>query len=99
MKIATLKNGRRDGQPAVVDGALERCVSVSEAVPSLQRALEDWDRFAPTLAEAARALEAGERDDAEPFEAARRRGSSNVPLFPFLGHRTGHLTLRHKVRG
>ncbi len=33
-------------------------------------ALEDWDRFAPTLAEVARALEAGERDDAEPFEAA-----------------------------
>ncbi len=51
MKLATLKNGLRDGQPAVVDGALERCVSVSEVVPSVQRALEDWDRFAPTLAE------------------------------------------------
>ncbi len=70
MKLASLRNGLRDGQPAVVDRALERCVSVSEVVPSLQRTLEDWDRFAPTLAEVARALEAGERDDAEPFEAA-----------------------------
>ncbi len=70
MKLATLENGLRGGQPAVVDGALERCVPVSEVVPSLQRALEDWDRFAPTLAEVARALEAGERDDAETFEAA-----------------------------
>ncbi len=56
MKLATLKNGLRDGQPAVVDGALERCVPVSAVVPSVQRALEDWDRFAPTLAEVARAL-------------------------------------------
>jgi hypothetical protein len=53
MKLATLKNGLRDGQPAVVDGALERCVSVSAVVPSVERALEDWDRFAPTLAEGA----------------------------------------------
>ncbi len=41
MKLATLKNGLRDGQPAVVDGALERCVPVSAVVPSVQRALED----------------------------------------------------------
>ncbi len=37
MKLASPRNGLRDGQPAVVDRALERCVSVSEVVPSLQR--------------------------------------------------------------
>ena len=100
MKLATLKNGLRDGQPAVVDGALERCVPVSEVVPSLQRALEDWDRFAPTLAEIAHALEAGERDDAEPFEAA----ACAAPLpraYQFVDGSAyvNHVELLRKARG
>ena len=100
MKLATLRNGLRDGQPVVVDRALARCVAVSDVVPSLQRALEDWDRFAPALAEGARALEAGGRVDARPFEAA----ACAAPLpraYQFVDGSAyvNHVELLRKARG
>ncbi len=100
MKLASLKNGLRDGQPVVVDRALGRCVAVSDVVPSLQRALEDWDRLAPPLAEAARALEAGARADAGPFDAA----ACAAPLpraYQFLDGSAyvNHVELVRKARG
>ena len=50
MKLATLRASRPDGQLVVVSHDLARCVSAGRIVPSLQAALDDWDRVAPALA-------------------------------------------------
>ena len=59
MKLATLKNGTRDGQLAVVSRDLTRAIVVGNGVPTMQAALDDWQRVAPQLAELAVALDAG----------------------------------------
>jgi len=70
MKLASLRDGGRDGVLAVVDAALARCVRVPEIATHLQAALEKWERVAPALARIAQSLDAGERPDAEPFDPA-----------------------------
>ena len=70
MKLASLKEGGRDGTLIAVDRALRRFVRAAPIARSLQAALESWDETAPRLAALARALEAGECPDAEPFEPA-----------------------------
>ncbi|WP_020592983.1 fumarylacetoacetate hydrolase family protein [Kiloniella laminariae] len=49
MKLATYKNGTRDGQLVVVSRDLELCVPVSEIAETLQSALDDWGQTAPKL--------------------------------------------------
>ncbi len=46
MKLASLKAGGRDGALVVVDRALTHCLPMPEVAPTLQAALEDWDRYA-----------------------------------------------------
>ena len=70
MKLASLKEGGRDGTLVVVDRALTRCVRAGARAPSLQAALESWDETGPRLAALARDLEAGACRDAEPFDPA-----------------------------
>ena len=60
MKLATLRASRPDGQLVVVSNDLSRCVSAGRIAPSLQAALDDWDRLSPALAELARQLDKGE---------------------------------------
>ena len=57
MRLATLDNGRPDGQLVVVSADGKRCVSAGRIAPSLQAALDDWDRAAPALAELATRLD------------------------------------------
>jgi fumarylacetoacetate (FAA) hydrolase len=59
MKLASLKNGRRDGALHVVDRALRQAVPVSD-YPTLQAALDDWAAAEPVLAALSRRLDAGE---------------------------------------
>ena len=59
MKLATLKNGRRDGRLVVVSRDLTRCTDASFLVPTLQAALDDWTRIAPHLEALAESLEHG----------------------------------------
>ena len=59
MKLATLKNGRRDGRLVVVSRDLTRCTDASYLVPTLQAALDDWRRIAPHLEALAEGLEHG----------------------------------------
>lgn len=59
MKLATLKNGKRDGKLVVVSRDLTRCTDASFLVPTLQAALDDWQRIAPHLAALAESLELG----------------------------------------
>ena len=56
MKLATLRNGTRDGQLVVVDRTLARAVPVPQIAPTLQAALDDWSRTAPLLEKAAAAI-------------------------------------------
>jgi fumarylacetoacetate (FAA) hydrolase len=49
MKLASLKEGGRDGTLIVVDHELGRAVRASDAAPTLQKALDDWPSVAPRL--------------------------------------------------
>ena len=48
MKLASLAGGR-DGRLAVVSNDLAWFADASHLVPTLQAALDDWDRFEPQL--------------------------------------------------
>ena len=60
MKLATLRNGRPDGQLVVVSSDLERCVSAGRIAPNLQAAMDEWGRAEPALTALAAQLDAGE---------------------------------------
>jgi len=49
MKLATLKNGTRDGHLVVVSKDLTRCTSAELIAPTLQAALDDWETLSPKL--------------------------------------------------
>ena len=59
MKLATMKDGTRDGRLAVVSRDLTRFTDASFLVPTLQAALDDWGRIAPHLEALAESLEHG----------------------------------------
>lgn len=59
MKLATLRNGKRDGELLVVSRDLAKAVSARDVAPTLQAALDDWERCAPELGRLAAALEKG----------------------------------------
>lgn len=56
MKLATLKQGARDGTLVVVNRDLTRATRVPDIAGTLQEALEDWDNCAPQLAAVYEAL-------------------------------------------
>jgi fumarylacetoacetate (FAA) hydrolase len=49
MKLATLKDGTRDGTLIVVSRDLKRAVKADDIAPTLQAALDDWDYISPQL--------------------------------------------------
>jgi fumarylacetoacetate (FAA) hydrolase len=49
MKLATLKDGTRDGQLVVVSRDLRTAAIADSIVATLQRALDDWAFYAPQL--------------------------------------------------
>ncbi|TIP08612.1 fumarylacetoacetate hydrolase family protein [Mesorhizobium sp.] len=57
MKLATSKDGTRDGKLVVVSRDLTRFTDASFLVRTLQAALDDWSRVAPHLATIAESLE------------------------------------------
>ena len=57
MKLATLNNGTRDGQLVVVSKDLTRCCAAGYIAPTLQYALDNWERVAPELEVLARDVE------------------------------------------
>ena len=61
MKLATAKNGARDGQLVVVSRDLSRHLAVSAIAATLQQALDDWTRIAPRLQAEYQALNDGRR--------------------------------------
>ena len=59
MKLATLKNGSRDGRLVVVSRDLTKCTDAARIAPTLQAALDDWETAAPRLAALAEQVELG----------------------------------------
>ena len=70
MKLATLKNGSRDGALVLVSRDLRQYQPVAAIAATLQAALDDWDAVAPRLEAAYAVLNAGQSPDAQPFEAS-----------------------------
>jgi fumarylacetoacetate (FAA) hydrolase len=70
MKLASLKSGGRDGTLVVVSGDLSRAARATAVAPTLQAALDDWDRCEPLLRALAQALENGTAADAFELDVA-----------------------------
>ena len=49
MKLASLRDGTRDGKLVVVSKDVTRCCPADNIAPTLQAALDDWDNVAPLL--------------------------------------------------
>jgi len=76
MKLATLRNGRRDGELVVVSRDLTRMARVAGIAPTLQAALDDWSRTRPLLQARYERLTAGD-EPGEPFD--QRAALSPLP--------------------
>lgn len=71
MKLATLNDGSRDGQLAVVSRDLATAHLADGIAPTLQRALDDWAFVGPQLEDLALRLNQGKARHAFPFDARR----------------------------
>ncbi|MEW5737576.1 MAG: fumarylacetoacetate hydrolase family protein [Myxococcota bacterium] len=70
MKLATLKTGTRDGALVVVKRDLSAFARADDVAPTLQAALDDWERLEPRLRARAKDLEAGQVAS-EPYDVKR----------------------------
>ncbi len=70
MKLATRKNGTRDGELVIVSRDLKMCVPAPGIAKTLQAALDDWDALAPRLESAYQELNQGNIETAEAFDQA-----------------------------
>ncbi len=59
MRLATLRRGGRDGTLVVVDREGSRYVEADSVAPTMQAALDDWERCEPALRELQRKLDEG----------------------------------------
>lgn len=83
MKLASLKDGSRDGRLVIVSRDLTQYTDASFLVPTLQRALDDWQRIAPHLRALAQSLEIG----AVPSQRFHEHDA--LPPLPRAYHRIG----------
>src|SRR5689334_6231140 len=58
LRLATRRNGTRDGELIVVNPVGTRWTTASPTAPTLQALLDDWERLAPQLAQRCDALDA-----------------------------------------
>jgi fumarylacetoacetate (FAA) hydrolase len=71
VKLASLRNGTRDGQLLVVSRDLTRAVPVPHIAPHLQAVLDDWPRMVPRLEQVSLDLEAGRAPGRFAFQATQ----------------------------
>ena len=72
MKLSSLQTQSRDGQLIVVSRDLSRAVAVPEVAPTLQAALDDWERMEPKLRGVSDVLNAGGKlDDVFVFDVSK----------------------------
>ena len=68
MKLATLKDGSRDGTLIIVSHELTQAVSANSIARTMQAALEDWENIVPQLQKLAPELNAGTAQGAFAFD-------------------------------
>ena len=98
MKLASLKDGR-DGRLVVVSRDLTRAIEASDIAPTLQAALDNWERAAPALAGLAEQIELGsvatfrfrEHDCASPLPRAYQWADGSAYV--------NHVELVRRARG
>jgi fumarylacetoacetate (FAA) hydrolase len=98
MKLASLKQGR-DGRLVVVSDDLAHFADATHIAPTLQAALDDWDRFEPLIRNLATDLEHGviprerfhERDAAAPLPRAYQWADGSAYV--------NHVALVRQARG
>jgi fumarylacetoacetate (FAA) hydrolase len=71
MKLATLKDGTRDGQLAIVSRDLKSAVLADSMAPTLQRALDEWGSIAAKLEQAYHDLNNGRATRSFDFDPAK----------------------------
>ncbi len=91
MKLATLKNGTRDGRLVVVSRDLSRAVDAAPVATTMQQLIEDWDARAPGLQQVYELLNGGTTLDDFPFDPAQAmsplpRTHQFVDASAFLNH-------------
>ena len=100
MKLATLRDGTRDGRLAVVSRDLATTAWADGIAKTLQQALDDWSAAAPRLAALAAALDAGSAQGVFSFDpkaamAPLPRGHHWVDGSAYVNH----VELVRKARG
>ncbi len=68
MKLASLKDGSRDGRLVVVSRDLKTCQPVPNIAATMQDALDNWDSAAPQLKQIYALLNQGSASGAKPFD-------------------------------
>lgn len=68
LRLATRRNGRRDGELVVVSPSRTHCAPVPQIAATLQAALDDWAALAPRLHAAQAALDAAGWAGAQPLD-------------------------------
>ncbi len=71
MKLATIKDGSRDGQLAVVARDLKTAQLADAIAPTMQALLDDWDFIAPQLYDLYDQLNAGKANRAFDFDSKK----------------------------
>jgi fumarylacetoacetate (FAA) hydrolase len=71
MKLASLKNGSRDGLLVVVSRDLTRCVAAPAVAATMQQLLDNWSTLASKLEQVYQALNTGKVDGEMAFEQAQ----------------------------
>jgi fumarylacetoacetate (FAA) hydrolase len=77
MKLATLKDGSRDGRLVVVSRDLKTAVKAEGVAPTMQRLLDNWAELAPLAKDLYDRLNAGEVADA--FDFVEHQCASPLP--------------------
>lgn len=91
MKLATLKNGLRDGRLVVVSRDLARAVDAAPVAATMQAAIENWSTVEPALRARYDALNAGALPDAFDFDTTQAaapfpRAYQFIDASAFLNH-------------
>jgi fumarylacetoacetate (FAA) hydrolase len=71
MKLASLKDGSRDGRLVVVSRDLKSCQPVPNIAATMQDALDNWDSAAPQLKQIYALLNQGSASGARPFDESQ----------------------------
>jgi fumarylacetoacetate (FAA) hydrolase len=96
MKLATLRDGTRDGTLLVVSRDLRQAVKADHIAPTLQAALDDWDYCAPQLADLAAAL--ANQAPSRIFELDARELMAPLPRAPQFADGSAYLVHAELIR-